>query len=162
ARPASASRRRPACPFPPSALSGKPCHLRRQYFCRLLPVGRVKLAQVARDALLQLRTPPLHLRLCEVLVPIVHDFELAAIDGYARRREKTHLTAEFDKARTDLAERQAVVLPEVCDRLVVRSETTQQPHDLDIASGFSFEPSARLHSVQVAVDVQFQQNRGMV
>jgi hypothetical protein len=43
------------------------------------------LAQVARDALLKLSTPPLHLRLCEVLVPIVYGFELAPIDGDARR-----------------------------------------------------------------------------
>ncbi|WP_027576830.1 hypothetical protein [Bradyrhizobium sp. WSM1743] len=37
---------------------------------RLLPVGRVKLAQIAGDALPQLSAPPLHLRLCKVLVPI--------------------------------------------------------------------------------------------
>ena len=37
--------------------------------------------------------------LCEVLVPIVHRFELAPICGNVRRREKPHLTAEFDKAR---------------------------------------------------------------
>src|SRR5439155_4117337 len=102
------------------------------------------------------------LRPCEVLVPVVHGLELAAIDGNARHREKTHLTAEFDEARTYLAQRQAIVFAEVRDRLVIRSEPTQQPHDLDIASGFSFEPPARLNPVQIAVNVKLKQNRGMI
>src|SRR3974377_1777774 len=78
-------------------LLGEPCYVRGQRLARLLPVGRVKLAQIACDALLQLGTPPFHLRPCEVLVPVVHGFELAAIDGDARRREKRHLTAEPDE-----------------------------------------------------------------
>src|SRR6185295_344096 len=93
---------------------------------------------------------------------VVHGFELAAIDGDARRREKTHLTAEFDEARTYPAQRQAIVLAEVRDRLVIRCKPTQQPHDFDIASGLSFQPPARLHPVQIAVDVKLEENRGMV
>ncbi len=77
----------------------EPCYFRGQRFCRLLSVRRVKLAQIAGDALLQLGTPPLHLRLCEVLVPIVNGFELAP----ARRRQQTHLAAELDELRTYLA-----------------------------------------------------------
>jgi hypothetical protein len=68
--------------------------------------------------------------------------------------EKTHLTAEFDEARTDLAKCLAVVLAEVRNRLVIRSEPAQQSHHLDIAPGLAFEPPARLHPVQIAVDVQ--------
>ncbi len=143
-------------------LLGQPCYLRGQRLRRLLSVGRVKLAQIARDALLQLSTPPLHLRPREVLVPVVHGFELAAIDGDARCHEKTHLSAEFDEARTDLAQRQAIVFAEVRDRLVVRSKPTEQPHDLQIASGLSFEPPARLHPVQIAVNVKLQENRRMI
>jgi len=45
---------------------------------------------------------------------------------------------------------------------VIRCEPTQQPHDLDIASGLAFEPSARLNPVQVAVNVKLEQNRGVV
>ena len=85
----------------------EPCHLRGQRFGRLLPVGGVKLAQIAGNALLQLGTPPLHLCPREVPVPVVHGLELAAIDGNARRREKAHLTAKLNEARTDLAEPQA-------------------------------------------------------
>ncbi|VIO78438.1 hypothetical protein CI41S_62790 [Bradyrhizobium ivorense] len=135
-------------------LLGEPRDLRSQRLRRLLPVGGVELAQIARDALLELSTPPLHLRSGEVPVPVVHCLELAAIDGDARRREKPHLSAELDEARTDLAQRQAVVLAEIRDRLVIRREPTQQPHHLDIAAGLSFEPSARLHPVQIAIDVK--------
>jgi hypothetical protein len=143
-------------------LLGKPCYLRGQRLRRLLPVSRVKLAQIARDALLQLGAPPFHLRPCEVLIPVVHGFELAAIDGDTRRHEETHLSAEFDEARTYLAQRQAIVFAEVRDRLVIRCEPTQQPHDLDIASSFSFEPPARLNPVQIAVNVKLKENRGVV
>jgi hypothetical protein len=57
----------------------------------------------------------------------INGLELAAIDGDARR-EQTHLAAEFDEARTYLAQRQAIVFAEVRDRLVIRCEPTQQPH----------------------------------
>jgi len=56
----------------------------------------------------------------------------------------------------------AIVFAEVGNRLVIGSEPAQQPHQLDIAAGFSFKPSARLHPVQVAVDVQLQENRRMI
>src|SRR6476469_247292 len=84
------------------------------------------------------------------------------VNGDARRREKAHLTAEFDEARTYPAQRQAIVFAEVRNRLVIRCEPTQQPHDLDIASGLSFEPPARLNPVQIAVDVKLEENRGVV
>ena len=60
------------------------------------------------------------------------------------------------------AQRQAIVFEEVRDRLVIRCEPTQQPHDLDIASGLTFESPARLHPVQIAVDVKLEENRGVV
>jgi hypothetical protein len=106
-----------------------------------------------RDALLHLRAPSFHLRPCEVHVPIVHGFELAAINGYARFRKEAHLTAEFDETR-NLAQRQDIVFAEVRDLLVMRSNPSQQPHDLDIATGLSFEPTTRLYPVQIAVAVQ--------
>src|ERR1700685_2096311 len=45
---------------------------------------------------------------------------------------------------------------------VTRHNPAQQPHDLDVASGLSFQPPARLHPVQIAVNVKLQENRGMV
>src|SRR5207237_10494542 len=44
--------------------------------------------QVTRDALFDLRHPPLHLGWGEVLIAVVHRFELAAIDGNNRFREQ--------------------------------------------------------------------------
>src|SRR5271166_4463890 len=37
-----------------------------------------------------------------------------------------------------------------------------QPHQLDIALRFPFEPPARLHTVEIAVEVDLQQRRGMI
>jgi len=65
----------------------------------------------------------------------------------ARRRQKNHLLAEFDEARTHLAQRRVVVLAEVRNRLVIGSEPTHQPYHLDIAPGLSFWPPARLPPV---------------
>ena len=65
--------------------------LGRERLRRLLQVGRVELAEIARDALLQLRPPPLHLRAREVPVAVVDRLELAAVDGDACRREQPHL-----------------------------------------------------------------------
>jgi hypothetical protein len=38
---------------------------------------------------------------------------------------------------------------------------TRQPHHLDVARSLALEPAARLHPIEIAVDVKFQQNRGM-
>jgi hypothetical protein len=140
----------------------EPRRLRYKRLRWLLPVGRVKLAQISRHALLKLRTPPLHLRAREVLVVVVDCLELAAVDGDARRGEKTHLAAELDKARAHLAKGATIVLAKIGNRLVVRDQPTQQPHDFDVAARFPFQPPARLYSVEVAVDVELQQNRKMV
>src|SRR5205085_10376925 len=83
----------------------------------LLPVGGVHLAQVAGDALLELRPAPLHLRPREVPIAIVDRLELAAVDRNARIHKQTHLPAQFDKARAHLADGTAVVLPEISHRL---------------------------------------------
>jgi hypothetical protein len=45
-------------------------------------------------------------------------------------------------------------LPEVGDRLVVGDEPAKQPHQLDIAAGLALEPPARLHPVEIAVDIE--------
>ena len=140
----------------------EPCRLHCKRLRWLLPVGRVELAQIPRHAILKLRTPSLHLRAREVSVPIVDCFELAAVYSDARRGEKTHLAAELDKTRAHLAKCATIVLAEIGNRLVVRDQPTQQPHDFDVASRFPLQPPARLHSVEVPVDVELQENRRMI
>jgi hypothetical protein len=125
-------------------------------------VGGVELAQIAGDALLKLRPAPLHLRAREVPAAIVHRLELAAIDGNSRLYKQTHLSAEFHEAPTNLANSAAVVLAEIGDRLVVGDEATKEPHHFRIATGLAFKPPARLHPVEIAVDVELQESRGMV
>jgi hypothetical protein len=44
---------------------------------------------------------------------------------------------------------------------VVRHEAAQEPEKLQIASGFTLKAATRLHAVQVAIDVELQQNRGV-
>src|SRR5246127_2332035 len=99
-----------------------------------------------RDALLDLPHSPLHFGAREILVPIIDCLELAAVDRDASFGEQAHGAAEPNKPAADLAE--------MGDRLVIRNTTSRQPHDLHVAPGLAFEPSARLDPVQIAVNVE--------
>src|SRR5262249_47955193 len=66
------------------------------------------------------------------------------------------------KARAHLADGAAVVLAEIGDRLVIGNETAGQPHHLDVASSLTLEPAARLNPIEIAVDVELQQDRRMI
>ena len=129
---------------------------------RLLPVGAVELLQIARDALLDLRHAPLHLGAREVLVAVVHRLELAAVDRHAGLREQAHRAAEPDKPGADLADGAAIVLAEVGNRLVIGSKPARQPHHLNVAPGLALKPPARLDPVEIAVNVELQQDRRMI
>jgi hypothetical protein len=56
----------------------------------------------------------------------------------------------------------SVVLAEVGYRLEVRHQAAGQPHQLDVALALPLQAPARLHPVEVAVDVNLQQRRWMV
>ena len=148
--------------FQPLDLLLEPRRLVQDRIRRLLPVGAVELAQIAIHALLDLRHPPRHLGMREVPVAVVHRLELAAIHRDARALQETHRPAQPHKPRADLADRGAAILPEVSDRLVVRRKSSKQPHHLDIAPGFPFQSTARLNPVEVAVNVELQQDGGMI
>ncbi len=53
-------------------------------------------------------------------------------------------------------------LAEVGDCLVVRRQAAGQPHHLHVALGLPLKPPARPNPVEVAVDIELQQNRGMI
>ena len=55
-----------------------------------------------------------------------------------------------------------MVFPEVSDGLEVGHQPPGQPHQLDIALGFAFQASAGLHPIEVSVDIDLEQHRGMV
>jgi hypothetical protein len=48
------------------------------------------------------------------------------------------------------------------DGLEIWHQTPGQPHQFDVALGFSLQTSARLDAVEIAVDVDLQQDRGVV
>jgi hypothetical protein len=75
-----------------------------------LTIGAIKLRQVARYALVNLRQPPLHFGLREVSVPRVDGFELAAVDRNARLAEQFKAPAQHHKLTADPAYGLAVVL----------------------------------------------------
>jgi len=50
-----------------------------------------------------------------------------------------------------------VVGAEIGDGLEVRLQRPQQPHDLDVAVAFGFQPAARPHPVEISVDVELEQ-----
>src|ERR1700741_2538571 len=107
--------------------------LRRRLTGSCLAIGCVKLAQIARNALLDLRQAPLHLSLREVVVARVNRFELAAVDRNARFRQQTHLAAQGNELRADLLDGRAVVFAEIGDGFVIRDEPSRQPHHFPIA-----------------------------
>ncbi len=59
------------------------------------------------------------------------------------------------------AEGRTIVLAEIGDCLVVGDKPAQEPHHLDVASRFPLQAPARLHPVEIAIDVELQKNRRM-
>jgi hypothetical protein len=55
-----------------------------------------------------------------------------------------------------------IVLAEIGDRLEVRRQPPQEPHDLDVAARLALEPPARMHAVEIGVDAELQMDRGMI
>ena len=138
------------------------CRLGRKRLRRLLQIGRVELAQIPRDARLELRPAPLHFRARKVAVAIVDGLELAPVDGDARFGEQTHVAAQRDELGAHLADRRPIVLAEIGNRFVIRDQSAEKPDHLEIATGLTLQPPARLHPIEIAVDVELEQGRGMI
>ena len=101
------------------------CRLGRKRLRRLLQIGRVELAQIPRDARLELRPAPLHFRARKVAVAIVDGLELAPVDGDARFGEQTHVAAQRDELGAHLADRRPIVLAEIGNRFVIRDQSAE-------------------------------------
>ena len=127
----------------------------------MAPAGRqCRAAQIARDALLDLRHPPLHLGAREVLVAVVDCLELAAINRDAGLRQQAHRAAQCNKLSTNFADGSAIVLAEVGNRLVIGYKPTQQLHHLNVAPSLVLKPPTRLNSIEIAVDVKLHKPAG--
>ena len=83
---------------------------------------------------------------------IVDRFELAAVDGDARLRQKAYLSANGDELCAHLAYRKPVILAEIGNRLVIRNQPTGEPHHLNVAASLTLKPATRLNPV-----IQLQQ-----
>lgn len=138
------------------------CRLGRKRLRRLLQIDRVELAQIPRDARLELRPAPLHFRARKGAVAIVDGLELAPVDGDARFGEQTHVAAQRDELGAHLADRRPIVLAEIGNRFVIRDHSAEKPDHLEIATGLTLQPPARLHPIEIAVDVELEQGRGMI
>jgi hypothetical protein len=119
----------------------------------LLVVGAVQRPQITRDAGVDLLHPPADLGNRVILVAVVHRFELAAVDRNNGTGEEFEPTAKLDKLHAHRSDRCAIVPAEVSNRLEVGRQPPGQPHQLNVALRFAFQPPARLHTVQVAVEV---------
>ncbi len=56
----------------------------------------------------------------------------------------------------------AIVAAEVGDGLEVGRKLAGQPHQLDVAARLALQPPARLHLVEIAVEIELQQRRRMI
>src|SRR5664279_1275810 len=129
---------------------------------RLGAIGCIERVEVALDALFDLLLALLHFAWREVAIAGVDRLELAAVDGDYGLREQLELAAQLDEAAAHVADADPVVVPEVGDGLEVRRQAPGQPHQFDIALGFALEPAAGLDAVEVAVDVDLEQDRRVV
>src|SRR6476646_3013762 len=130
--------------------------------CLSLAISAIKLREVASNALVNLRQPPLYLGLGKVPIACVDGLELAAVDRNARFAEQLKTPAQHHELSADLADGLAIVLAEVGYGLEVRHQATGQPNQLDVALALPLQTSARLHTIEVAADVNLQQRRWMI
>src|SRR5471032_2584421 len=114
-----------------------------------LAISTVELREIPRNALVNLRQPPLHLGLREVPVSRVDGLELAAVDRNARLAEQFKASAQHHELAANPADGFAIVLAEVGYGLEVRHQAAGQPNQLDVALALPFQAPARLHPIEV-------------
>src|ERR1700692_4699069 len=131
--------------------------------CRFpLTVGAVELREITGNALVNLRQTALHLGLGEVPIPGVDGLALAVVNRNTRFAEQFETATQHHELATDLADGLAVVLAEVGYGLEVRHQASGQPNQFDVALALSLQAPARLHPIEVSVDVNLQQCRRMI
>src|SRR5258705_3417790 len=127
-----------------------------------LTVRAVELREIPGDALVNLRQTALHLGLSEVPIRSVDGLALAAVDRNARLAEQLKASAQHHELWANPADGLAIVLPEVGYGFEVRHQAAGQPNQLDVALTLPLQARARLHPIEVSVDVNLQQRRWMV
>jgi hypothetical protein len=102
------------------------------------------------------RHPRRHLPAGEVAVAMVDRLELAAVDGDGCLGKEVPAPAQYDELAADVLDRCRVLRAEVGERLEVRRQAPDEPHQLEVAVGFPLKSPRRLDPVEVAVQVDFE------
>jgi hypothetical protein len=131
-------------------------------YVALFAIRPVQGCEVALDARVDLLHPLANLGHREVLVAIVHGFELAAVDRNDGLRKQAQSAAQLDELAAHRSDRRAVVSTEVGDGLEVWSQSSRQPYQLNIALSLSLKAAARLEPIKVAVEIDPQQRRWVI
>lgn len=125
-------------------------------------VSAVKLAQIPLDRCVYFAELAAQLVPREGLRLGIQCIEPAAVYGDDLAVERMEAAAERHEGPADLADRGAVVLPEVGDRLEVLREPAGQPDQLEIAPTLTLQSPRRLDLVQIAVETDPQHEPRMI
>jgi len=127
-----------------------------------LAVGPVQRRKITADARLDLRQARLDLGGGKVRVAVIDRLELAAVDGDDGVAEQVQPTAKHHELCAGGLDCRTVILAEVGQRLEVGHQPTGQPDQLNVALALAFEAPARWDAVEVAVEIDLEQDRRMV
>jgi hypothetical protein len=125
-------------------------------------IGLVESLQIACDARLDLRHLLGQLGSGEVALVAVDGLELGPVERDLAASEQPKAAAQEDELAAGVADRLSVVTPEVGQGLEVRRELAGQPDQLEIATSLALEATARRHPVQVAIEIDLEQDSRMV
>jgi hypothetical protein len=93
---------------------------------------------------------------------LVHRLEFAAVNDHQCLGKEVQTPAQDNELTSYSPQRLAVVLADVRDRLVVRWQPLGQPHQFHVALRLALKTTAGLNPMEVTVDVELQQRRGMI
>src|SRR4029077_5321607 len=80
----------------------------------------------------------------------------------ARCAEKIKLAAQRHEFATDLTNGLAIVLAEIRNRLEVRRQLPGQPDHFDITLAFPLQAPTRRNPIEIAVDVDLEENARVI
>ena len=122
-----------------------------------LGVRGIEPLEVLRDPPIERRLLPQQPLAAQHRLAARHRLELRAIDRQPLAADQPLAAAEAHERRRHGAQRRALAAAELGDRLVIRGQPVEQPHQLDVALALALQTPRGPHLLQVAVQVQLQQ-----
>ena len=95
-------------------------------------------------------------------LPTVVGLDLRPVNGHQFRPDQVHRLAHPDEQLEQAFQRLPVPAAEFRDGLVVRMEPLQQPDDFDVPVRLPFQLPTGPHAVEIAIEVQLDQDPGRV